>query len=285
MATASRLAAESLRVLPRKRLSRMMGRLANLRGPPSLVQRAVDTFVRVYGVDLSEAVVPAGGYSSFDAFFTRRLRLGARPIEASPDALVCPADGCLLDAGPIDAGATFRIKGRLYDAGELVGDPSDAEAFDRGHFAVVYLAPPDYHRVHAPVTGRVIAMRHVDGTLYPVNSIGIEHVPRLFAANERVVVRQRAERFGDVATVLVGAIGVGRIGLAFDSLLTNTGRSGGVRTYDGDGPLLERGDELGAFHLGSTVIVLVAPGAELRLAIDVGGRTHVGRALFVRGVG
>jgi phosphatidylserine decarboxylase len=257
----------------------MMGRLADLEGPPALVSRAVDAFVRVYRVDMSEAEIPDGGYETFDAFFTRRLRDGARVVDADPDTLVCPADGRLLDAGPIDRGAAFRIKGRLYDAGELLGDAREAEPFLGGHFAVVYLAPPDYHRVHAPVSGRVIAMRHVDGTLYPVNAIGMEHVQGLFAANERVAVHQRAQRFGAVATVLVGAIGVGRIGLAFDELLTNTGRAGGLFRYDETGPTLERGDELGAFHLGSTVIVLAAAN-DLALGPAIGDRVRVGEALF-----
>ena len=115
---ASRLAAESLRVLPRKRLSRMMGRLADVTGPPALVRRAVDTFVRVYEVDLSEAEIPDGGWTTFDDFFTRRLKEGARPVDGDA-ALVCPADGRLLDAGPIDERAVFSIKGRLYDVGEL----------------------------------------------------------------------------------------------------------------------------------------------------------------------
>lgn len=281
--SASRLAAESLRILPRKRLSRMMGRLADLSGPPSLVQQAVDTFVRVYGVDMSEYDAPEGGWPSFDAFFTRPIRPGARPIDADPDVMVCPADGRVEDMGPVDPGATFRVKGRLYEVGELLGDPEAARTYDGGTFVIVYLAPPDYHRVHCAVAGPVTAVRHVPGTLYPVNAIGTEHIPRLFARNERVVVRQDSDRHGPVATLLVGAIGVGRIGLSFDDLLTNTGVDAGLRTFeDGAGPRLDRADELGMFHLGSTVIVLSPPSHPIELLKRPGDRTRMGEALARR---
>ncbi len=259
-----------------------MGRLSDLDGPPALVQRAVDTFVRVYGVDMSEAIVPEGGFPTFDAFFTRPLRDGARPIDPDPDVLVSPADGRLLDSGPIDERAIFSVKGRLYEAADLLGDPEAAERYEGGTFAVVYLAPPDYHRVHAPAAGRVTSVRHVTGTLYPVNAIGMEHIEGLFTENERVVVHQDSDE-GEVATILVGAIGVGRIGISFDDVLTNVGRDQGLRTYRDDGPDLEKGDELGMFHLGSTAIVLVSPPGPLACEKRRGERTRMGEALFRRG--
>lgn len=257
-----------------------MGRLADLEGPQPLVQRAIDTFVRVYGVDLSEYDVPEAGWESFDAFFTRPIREGARPVDPDVRLAVCPADGRLEDAGPIDRGATLRVKGKLYDVGELLGEPADAARFDGGTFGVVYLAPPDYHRVHAPVAGRVSLVRHVPGTLFPVNLIGTEHIPRLFARNERVVVYQESEVHGTVATILVGAIGVGRIGVSFDDILTNTGVEKGTRTYgNGSAPRLERGAELGMFHLGSTVIVFFPPTHPVTLTKRPGERTKMGQAL------
>jgi phosphatidylserine decarboxylase len=278
--SAGRIAAESLRVLPRKRLSRMMGRLADLEGPQPLVQKAIDTFVRVYGVDLSEYDVPSSGWESFDAFFTRPIRAGARPVDPDPRVAVCPADGRLEDAGPIDRGATLRVKGKLYDVGELLGDAAEAARFDGGTFVVVYLAPPDYHRVHASVAGPVTVVRHVPGTLYPVNLIGTEHVPRLFARNERVVVHQHSEAHGEVATIMVGAIGVGRIGLAFDDVLTNSGIDGGSRSYgNGSAPRIDRGGEIGMFHLGSTVIVFFPRSHPVTLLKRPGERTKMGQGL------
>jgi len=257
-----------------------MGRLADLTGPPALVQRAVDTFVRIYGVDLSEAEVPPGGFQTFDDFFTRRLLPGVRPLDPDEGAILCPADGRLLDSGPIDERAVLSVKGRLYEVQDLLGDRVEAERYQGGTYAVVYLAPHDYHRVHAPVSGVVTATRHIPGTLFPVNSIGIEYIEGLFTANERIVVHQSGDQ-GDVASILVGAIGVGRIGIAFDDVLTNTGRDGGYRTYD-DGPDLARADEIGMFHLGSTVIVLVGPPGDLEVQKKRGERTRVGEALFRR---
>lgn len=260
-----------------------MGRLADLAGPPALVQQAVDTFVRVYDVDMSEYDVPEGGWPSFDAFFTRPIRPGARPVDPDPATMVCPADGRIEDMGPIDTGATFRVKGRLYDVAELLGDAERARDYDGGTFFIVYLAPPDYHRVHCAVGGPVRSVRHVPGTLYPVNAIGTEHIPRLFARNERVVVYQRSPEHGPVATLLVGAIGVGRIGLSFDGLLTNTGVEAGTRDFhDGNGPELDRGGELGMFHLGSTVIVLSPPSHPVEPVKRPGERTRVGEALARR---
>lgn len=257
-----------------------MGRLADLTGPPALVRRAIDTFVRVYGVDLSEADIPPGGFQTFDDFFTRELLPGVRPLDDDEGAILCPADGRLLDSGPIDDRAMLTVKGRLYDVGELVGDRGDARRYEGGTYAVVYLAPPDYHRIHAPVAGMVTATRHVPGTLFPVNSIGLEHIDGLFTENERVVVHQSGEA-GDVASILVGAIGVGRIGISFDDVLTNTGIFGGHRAYE-DGPDLARADEIGMFHLGSTVIVLVGPPGDLEVQKKRGERTRVGEALFRR---
>jgi phosphatidylserine decarboxylase len=279
----SRVAASVLRALPRKRLSRGMGRLADLPVPSAVLDRLVDVYVRAYDVDLSECEVPEGGYPSFDAFFTRRLRPGARPLDPDPDALLCPADGRIEAAGVIARGARFDVKGHSYDVGELLGDPTRAATFAGGSFCIVYLSPRDYHRVHVPVTGRVHEARYVAGTLFPVNAIGLRHVPNLFAKNERVAVHQESDVFGEVVSILVGAIGVGRIGVAFDEeLTTNVGRPAIARDYGAHGPLLRRGDELGVFHLGSTVILLAPPSAALEWVPAVGAAVRMGTALARR---
>lgn len=273
-----RIAAEALRLVPRNAVSRFVGRAAGLRGPEKAVQQAVDAFVRAYGVDVSEAVVPPGGYRSFNEFFTRELVAGARPIDRDPDVWVSPADGKLEDFGPVDAGALFTIKGRPYDAVELLGDRALADRYRGGTYYIVYLSPRDYHRVHAPVTGPVTRLRYLAGTLYPVNSIGTDHVDRVFARNERVVVVQRSETFGEVATVLVGAIGVGRIGIAFDPVESNVGSAPFDRELT-SGPTLRAGDELGRFNLGSTVIGFLPPKNALRVESPRGSAVRMGRAL------
>lgn len=280
----SRVAATSLKVLPRKGLSRALGKVARIEAPAPVLRIAMRAYCRAYGVDLSECVVPPDGYDSFDAFFTRRLRAGARPLDVDPTALVSPADGRLEDLGPIELGSTLRVKGRTYTVGELLGDDRAASLYAGGRFAVVYLSPRDYHRVHAPVDGRVRYVRHVPGTLFPVNAIGLQHVPRLFARNERVVIEQDSPQHGPIATVMVGAIGVGRISVSFNArLITNDGRSCGEVVYaQGDAPLLSRGDELGAFHLGSTAIIFAGPGSGLQFVRRAGESVRCGEALLRR---
>lgn len=259
-----------------------MGRLSDLTAPPPLVQGAIQTFARIYGVDMSEAVVPPQGYTSFDDFFTRELRPGARTVDMRPNVIVSPADGRVEDLGRIEKNARFQVKGFEYEVGELLGAPEEAERFQGGTFFIVYLSPRDYHRVHAPVDGRVRRARHVDGTLYPVNSIGLQYVPKLFARNERVVTVQ-ASRFGEVATIMVGAIGVGRISTTFDSrIVTNQGRPAQTIEYEENGPALVRGGEIGRFHLGSTAIVLLSPGHSYRFTVEAGASVRMGQALVVR---
>jgi phosphatidylserine decarboxylase len=283
MPIASRVAAEVLRVLPRKHISHFMGRLADVDASPALVKRAIATFVRAYDVDMSEAIVPAQGFASFDAFFTRALKPGARVADGRPDVVVSPADGRVEDFGPIAPDARFRVKGFDYTVAELLGSESEAGLFAGGAFFIVYLSPRDYHRVHAPVDGRVLRARHVDGTLYPVNALGLKYVAKLFARNERVVTVQGA-RFGAVATVMVGAIGVGRITMSYDDrFLTNQGKVSPPVDYGTEGPALARGGELGRFHLGSTAIVLLGPGHDYRFMVDAGRHVRLGQAIVSRG--
>lgn len=282
MPTASRVAADLLRVLPRKQLSSAMGRLADLTGPSALVQRAIRTFVRVYGVELEEAIVPPEGFDSFDAFFTRALKPGARTVDQRPEVVVSPADGRIEDLGVIEPRACFLVKGYTYDVGELLGAEHEAQLFQGGTFFIVYLSPRDYHRVHAPVDGRVLRARHVGGTLYPVNRIGLDHVPKLFARNERVVTVQ-SSRFGPVATVMVGAIGVGRISMSYDArITTNRGPVAGTLEYHDRGPSLARGGEVGRFHLGSTAIVLLGPEHRFRFEVEAGSQVRMGQAIAAR---
>jgi len=280
MPVTSLVAATSLRALPRKRLSRLLGRLARVEAPEPVLKTAMHAYCRAYGVDLSECEVPARGFETFDAFFTRRLKPGAREVDVDPGAIVSPADGRVEDLGTIDSGRSFLVKGRRYDVAELLGDAAAGAEFEGGQFAVIYLSPRDYHRVHAPIDGPVTAIRHIPGTLFPVNSIGMTHVPKLLSRNERLAVHQRSELQRRVTTVLVGAVGVGRISVSFDdSILTNDGRPAGLRVYGDSPPLLARGAELGVFHLGSTVVLLIAPGQPLALLPRAGDRIRMGDAI------
>jgi phosphatidylserine decarboxylase len=241
-------------------LSRLAGRLADLEAPAAVLQPLLRGYVRFYGVDLAEAAEPLEAYRSFNAFFTRRLKEGRRPLPADDSVIVSPADSLLTSIGPVPAdGRLEQVKGRMYALDELLGSPEEGARFRSGVQATLYLSPSMYHRVHAPLDACVRAWTYVPGRLYPVNAMSVRTVDRLFARNERVAVFLESEAVGSVALVMVGAANVGRITLSFAPLVTNTGAPSG--TFRPSSEIrLRRGDELGAFNLGSTVVLLAADG-------------------------
>ncbi len=233
----------------------------------------VGLFTRAYDVNLGEAVRPDGAFESFDAFFTRRLLPGMRPMCDDPEVMVSPADGRLDAFGPVHAGGRIVVKDRPYQVDELVGDAEDAKRYDGGQYFVVYLSPRDYHRVHAPIGGRIPLIRSLPGDLYPVNAIGERHVPKLFAKNRRVAIPIDTARRGRVTVVMVGAMIVGRITVSvLDAHDVPIGTHRLERPVD-----VARGDEIGIFHLGSTAVVFVEPGVP---ALDHAfGSIRLGEAL------
>jgi len=262
-------------------LSRMTGRLSDLRLPRGILAPAIRAYARAFGADLSEAALPPEAYPSFDAFFTRRLREGVRVIAGGEGVVVSPSDSRLSVIGPVPPdGRLEQVKDSSYSIEALLGSAEDAAPFARGVHATLYLSPAMYHRVHSPVDGRVVAWRYVPGRLFPVNGAGVRSVPGLFTRNERVALFLDTEAHGPVAVVLVGAANVGRMSLAFADLVTNRGRPGG-RTVPAEPVAVRRGDEIGAFNLGSTVVLLLAdPG--LAPAAAAGDIVRVGQALWRR---
>jgi phosphatidylserine decarboxylase len=262
-------------------LSRIAGGLSDLRLPSAILAPAIRAYARVFGTDLSEAALPPEAYSSFNAFFTRRLRDGARPVAGGEGVVVSPSDSRLRAIGPLPSdGLLEQVKGSSYSIEALLGSTEDAEPFRRGVHATLYLSPAMYHRVHSPVDGRVRAWRYVPGRLFPVNRAGVRSVPGLFARNERVAILVDAGAHGPVAIVLVGAANVGRMSLAFADLVTNAGRPG-ARVVPAAPVELRRGEEVGAFNLGSTVVLLLADPA-LVPAAAAGDLVRVGQALWRR---
>jgi phosphatidylserine decarboxylase len=245
-----------------------------------MVDAAVSAFIRAYSVDLREVETPPGGFRTFDEFFTRRLRAGTRVVDPNPKALVSPADGRLEDAGQITSEAQLTVKDQPYTVSELLGDPELAASYEGGRYFVVYLSPRDYHRVHAPVTGPVQSVWYIPGTLFPVNRIG-RHIPKLFARNERLAILQHSVVHGGVTTIMVGAIGVGRIGLSFDDIETNRGYAPGLRSYAAAPIPRSRGEELGVFHMGSTAIVMTRPECELEMVAQAGAAIRMGATMAV----
>ena len=264
-------------LLPQHALSRLLGAVADSR-QRHLKRLLINAFVAAYGVDLSEAVgESADDYASFNDFFTRRLRPDARPIAATSGQIVSPADGTVSQAGAIRNGALLQAKGHEYAVADLLGDVDFARSFTDGSFATIYLAPYNYHRVHAPCDARLAATLEVPGRLFSVNSVTERHVHGLFARNERLVLHLDAD-FGACALVLVGAMIVGRIAVAWRDGPTSPYRRRQLQTPSG--VAFERGDEVGAFMLGSTVVALFPPGTvELARHVQAGASIKMGEPL------
>lgn len=243
---------------PHHLLSRLVGGLAECRAP-WLKDRLIPWFAKRYCVDMREAQVQElKAYENFNAFFTRALRSDARPLDETPDAVLCPADGAISQLGAIEHGRIFQAKGHDYSLIELLGgDTARAKPFMNGQFATIYLSPKDYHRVHMPVTGTLREMVYVPGKLFSVNTVTAENVPELFARNERVVCLFDTE-YGPMAVILVGAMIVASIDTVWAGTVTPMRKEVRVTQY-GESIELQKGDELGRFKLGSTAIVLFGP--------------------------
>ncbi len=253
----------ALRRLPVHALSRAAGSLAGWRLPEALRAPAYRTFARAVGADLGEVAEELDRFPSMQDFFTRSLAPGARPIDPDPRALVAPCDGAWGAAGRIANGTLLQVKGRPYALGALLGDEEVARGFEGGWFATLYLAPRDYHRFHAPCDAEVTRLVHLPGSLWPVNRVGLERVPGLFAENERLCVflRLHPEQGESLAIAAVGATLVGKVHVTFDTITTNTSaRAPRWRHYDRP-PRLVKGQEFGRFEFGSTLVLAAAPGA------------------------
>lgn len=246
----------------------------------------VRTFARTVGADLSEAAEAAHAFPSVSAFFTRRLRPGSRSWPPDPAVPASPVDGIVGQVGRIRQGRAIQAKGMEYGVDELLDSPVEGARFGAGWFVTLYLSPRHYHRIHAPVYGEVRVARALPGSLLPVNDAAVRRIPRLFPRNERLVAHLAARGGGEVAVVAVGAFNVGRISASFDpdwggpggrGVTNRPGRIREERAYEPPVPV-ERGGELMAFHLGSTVVLLLdedvagrgphpdlVPGREIRL--------------------
>ncbi len=251
-----RLAVLPQYLLPKQALTILAGKLASAEAG-SLTTRVIRWFVGRYGVNMAEAANPdIASYPSFNEFFTRPLKAGARPL-AEADFL-CPVDGAISQFGAIERDQIFQAKGHSYSTTALVGgDRQLAEQFENGSFATLYLSPRDYHRIHMPCAGRLTRMIYVPGALFSVNPTTARGVPGLFARNERVVCVFESA-FGPFVLVLVGATIVGSMATVWHGVV-NPPRPGVVREWrydDSTSVDLKKGDEMGRFLLGSTVVML-----------------------------
>jgi phosphatidylserine decarboxylase len=270
--------------MPKQLLTVLAGKLANAR-MGSFTTALIRRFVARYNVNMQEATNPdIASYASFNEFFTRPLREGARP-QAEAD-LICPVDGAISQFGPIERDSIFQAKGHSYTTTALVGGDAELAAqFADGSFATLYLSPRDYHRIHMPCAGRLRRMIHVPGDLFSVNPTTARGVPGLFARNERVVCVFDSE-FGPFVLTLVGATIVGSMATVWHGIV-NPPRPGTVREwrYDDREITLQKGEEMGRFLLGSTVVMLFPkntlnfnpewqPAKALRMGEAMGNKPH-----------
>lgn len=268
-----------VRMLPKKPLSRAVGSATRLKGFGGAHTAAIKAFCKQYRVDVDEAELPISEYPSFASFFTRKLKPGLRPIEGGKDVPVSPVDGAVSHAGIAEKGKLIQAKGKDYSLAALLADDMAAQRFEGGPYVTIYLSPRDYHRFHAPLGGKILGYRYVPGQLWPVNRASVRGVPDLFAVNERVIIELETP-LGRVAMIPVGATCVGRIRLSFDNLITNEEDQPPARVrYDLPIPI-EKGEELGMFEMGSTVILVFEPGrVELADWLKEEATMRLGRAI------
>lgn len=243
---------------PKRLLSRAVGVFMRIPLIWPLPYILIPLFARFFKINTEEAEFPCGRYRSFDHYFTRKLKAGLRPIEGE---IVHPADSVLTETGIVQAGHIVQAKGWNYPVAEFLGDDELAEAYEGGTFATYYLCPADYHRVHASAGGELYSARHIPGLLWPVNDWSVNNIRRLFCLNERVVLNFKSPR-GRFSMVLVGATNVGHMTITHDpSITTNRWmwHAPTDRNYSPPIPI-KAGDEVGIFHLGSTVICLYEKG-------------------------
>ena len=270
-------------VLPHRLLSSLARRLA-YSSSPRTKQWLIDTVTRKFGVDLGEAAQPdPTAYPTFNAYFTRALKPGARVPDPDPRALLMPADGRISQCGPIEGGRIFQAKGHSFTAAELLGDAEAAKPFRDGVFATVYLSPKDYHRVHMPWTGTLRETVHVPGRLFSVGTAAVATVPRLFARNERLVCHFDTD-FGPMASVMVGALLVSGVETVWSGEeIPRYGDAVTRKDWRGKGIVLEKFAEMARFNYGSTVIVLLPPGvAELSPELAAESPVRLGQTLARR---
>lgn len=271
------------KLLPRLALTALVFRLARIR-TTGIKNFFIRQFVGIYKVNVEEVKqsVP-DDFATFNDFFIRELVASARPIDAASESIVSPADGTVSAAGKIDRDRIFQAKGLHYTLTDLLAtDIDDATRFVDGAFATIYLSPSDYHRVHSPVSGELIAARYVPGDLFSVNEATVSYLPNLFTRNERLICHLQTVN-GPIVVILVGALNVGSINTRWSGDLRPR-KKGVVDNIDiatkGESTQLKKGDLIGWFNMGSTVIVLLPPGSSDELStLKTGSRVRMGQAI------
>ena len=265
---------ELLYLVPKNHLSYIVGKLAYIKAPRFITTCLIRWFANRYGANLLEAEKAVAEYPSLGDFFVRDLKDGLRPIA---EGVVSPVDAIIAEFGKIDGKRLLQVKGKYYNLEDLLRDRELAESFRDGFFITFYLAPGDYHHIHSPVDGEIVSSIHIEGKLWPVNHWSVKNIKGVFAVNERIISVIDSMDYGKVAVVKVGATNVGSIALSYDDVIANhqLGVFRRKAVYKRDYPLAHsvmRGERIGTFQMGSTVVLLFeagnfSPGA--RCILDV----------------
>lgn len=268
-------------ILPHHAISWLMFKAARIRWTP-LKNFIIRSYTDLNPVKMHEAVEEdMFAYESLNAFFTRALKPECRPFDEDTNNWLCPVDGSVSQAQAITDGRIFQAKGQDYSLLELVGGDKELEKiFNDGQFATLYLSPRDYHRIHMPTTGRLKHMQYIPGRLFSVATFVVNHIPRLFARNERCVCYFETDQ-GPMAMILVGAINVSAMETVWHGLITSEAKKVKRFDYSDKDIVLARGDEMGRFNLGSTVIVLATDKMKIAEAMAAGAEIKLGQCLAV----
>jgi len=268
-------------ILPHHAISWLMFKAARIRWTP-LKNFIIRSYTDLNPVKMHEAVEEdMFAYESLNAFFTRALKPECRPFDEDTNNWLCPVDGSVSQAQAITDGRIFQAKGQDYSLLELVGGDKELEKiFNDGQFATLYLSPRDYHRIHMPTTGRLKHMQYIPGRLFSVATFVVNHIPRLFARNERCVCYFETDQ-GPMAMVLVGAINVSAMETVWHGLITSEAKKIKRFDYSDEDIVLDRGEEMGRFNLGSTVIVLATDRMKISDDMVAGAEIKLGQRLAV----
>lgn len=244
-----------LNILPKRMISKIMENIANFQFPSWIMEKIILIYSSLLKVNLDEAEHPVSHYKTLNEFFIRRLKKGVRPIDNNPKTIISPVDGTIMDFGLIKEDKMVQVKGIEFSVCDLIKEERYHNAFIDGHYMIIYLSPKDYHRIHSPVDGNLVFCEYNRGHLHPVNSLGLNHIPGLFAINERQTSFIETS-YGMVAMVKVAAINVGQIRCTYPVPWTpETLKQRDYWTQDYHSLSLKKGEEMARFELGSTVVL------------------------------
>lgn len=239
-------------VLPNKAISRLVGKLAG----SSFSKAFIPHYIKYYQINLDEVEKPLSEFTSLTDFFVRKLKKDHRKVDEGSNSIVSPVDGVVSIFGDIENGLLIQAKGIYFTVNELLGnDEKRAMKYNGGKFMTIYLSPKNYHRIHSPLAGQLKAFTYVPGTLFPVNAFGVRAVKGLFAKNERLITYFDTDA-GEVAVIKVGATNVGSIKVNYNKITTNVSYNKIIKEHLPDNQFINKGEEIGRFEFGSTVILL-----------------------------